>query len=161
MGLCPVPKPHRWSSDPLKLWRLPVSKTGILFLRLNPTALIHKAVFPVLPYEENVWRNWLYLVTLSINTACEDASRQSKPTTASILRLRWYYTIPRVMLIYLEVTVVLCKRLVKVCYKLPLYKRLAKVCYKFDPIIYRLRRRLFLWIFFEVLTFTMLKRMEI
>ena len=32
-----------------------------------------------------------------------------------------YYTILRVMLNYLKVTVVLCKRLVKVCYKLPLY----------------------------------------
>ena len=30
-----------------------------------------------------------------------------------------YYTIPRVMLNYLKVTVVLCKRIVKVCYKLP------------------------------------------
>ena len=38
------------------------------------------------------------------------------------------------MLNYLKVLVLLCKRLVKVCYKLPLYKRLVKVCYKFDPI---------------------------
>ena len=34
------------------------------------------------------------------------------------------------MINYLKATAVLCKRLVKVCYKLPLYKRLAKVCYK-------------------------------
>ena len=66
------------------------------------------------------------------------------------------YTISRVMLIYLKATVVLCKRLVKVCYKLPLYKRLVKVCYKFDRIL-----TIFLWIFFEVITCTMLKRMEI
>ena len=35
------------------------------------------------------------------------------------------YTIPRV-LNYVKVTVVLCKRLVKLCYEMPLYKRLAK-----------------------------------
>ena len=38
------------------------------------------------------------------------------------------------MLNYLKVTVVLCKRLLKVCYKLPLYKRLARVCYKFENV---------------------------
>ena len=37
-----------------------------------------------------------------------------------------YYTISRVMLNYLKATAVFCKRLVKVCYKLPLYKRLAQ-----------------------------------
>ena len=40
------------------------------------------------------------------------------------------YTIPRV-LNYVKVTVVLCKRLVKLCYKMPLYKRLAKHFFNF------------------------------